>query len=171
MRHRAGRGGAGGAVPLLLLLLAGLAAGGPRGAAGAGSVARGAAEAGAEPGGGRQRGKRRSVGGGGGALAPKLVFMIEPKEGPALGGTQVTVTIASTGNIPKNHQDWFCQFGQKVVPAVSYFKRPGAEDPEYGAILCLAPAGTPHNSVSVKISLDGLHFVSGPRYFYSSIGG
>mmetsp|Transcript_12028 Transcript_12028/g.38075 ORF Transcript_12028/g.38075 Transcript_12028/m.38075 type:complete len:159 (-) Transcript_12028:71-547(-) len=108
---------------------------------------------------GRNSGGESSKGG-----IARYSFSIEPREGPSNGGTQVTLTVNS-GDIPKGHSVFFCQFGDKVVPSQSFFSKPG-DGPTTPAILCQTPAGPMRSSVTVKLSLEGTKFSAGPRYYY-----
>ncbi|KAK3234897.1 hypothetical protein CYMTET_54873 [Cymbomonas tetramitiformis] len=93
----------------------------------------------------------------------KITFTIEPREGPASGGTQVTLTVNS--EIPVDHFDFFCAFGDKVTPAQSYFALPDSKH-NAPAVLCTTTAGQPRSSVVMRLSLDGVKYWNGPRYYY-----
>lgn len=72
----------------------------------------------------------------------KVGFNVQPKEGPASGGTLVTLHM-NAADVPMNHAKWWCSFGDKRVPAQSYFMIPSEQHGGKGspALLCVAPAG------------------------------
>lgn len=72
----------------------------------------------------------------------KVGFNIQPKEGPASGGTLVTLHM-NAADVPLSHAEWWCSFGDKSVPAQSYFMIPSEQHGGKGspALLCVAPAG------------------------------
>ena len=72
----------------------------------------------------------------------KVGFNIQPKEGPASGGTLVTLQM-NAADVPMTHAKWWCSFGEKRVPAQSFFMIPSEQHGGKGspALLCVAPAG------------------------------
>ena len=72
----------------------------------------------------------------------KVGFNIQPKEGPASGGTLVTLHM-NAADVPMSHAKWWCSFGDKKVPAQSFFMIPSEQHGGKGspALLCVAPAG------------------------------
>ena len=72
----------------------------------------------------------------------KVGFNIQPKEGPASGGTLVTLQM-NAADVPMTHPKWWCSFGEKRVPAQSFFMIPSEQHGGKGspALLCVAPAG------------------------------
>ncbi|QDZ20119.1 IPT/TIG domain-containing protein [Chloropicon primus] len=88
-------------------------------------------------------------------------FTFNPLQGSANGGTQVTFTLSKT--FPSNPSGLFwCKFGEKVVPAQSYFLSASGR-----AIVCQTPAGSPRQHF-VKISTDGKTFYksSSQKFLY-----
>lgn len=72
----------------------------------------------------------------------KVGFTVEPREGPASGGTLVTLHMAAA-DVPTGHAKWWCSFGDKRVAAQSFFMVPSEQHGGRGnpALLCVAPAG------------------------------
>lgn len=103
--------------------------------------------------------------------AKKVGFTVTPKEGPASGGTMVTLHM-NPSDVPLTHAKWWCAFGDKKVPAQSFFMIPSETHGERGnpALLCVAPAGPVRGTVPVKISLDGKRFYAGGRFYYNDKG-
>mmetsp|Transcript_26559 Transcript_26559/g.36682 ORF Transcript_26559/g.36682 Transcript_26559/m.36682 type:complete len:152 (+) Transcript_26559:110-565(+) len=102
-----------------------------------------------------------------GKVSTRLLFTIEPSEGPASGGTQVTITFSH--DLPNGPQNFHCAFGEKVVSAQSFFVSPEAAG--MPALLCQTPAAQARSTVTVRVSLDGIKYSSGPRfYFHDPIG-
>lgn len=97
-----------------------------------------------------------------GKAAQRLVFQIEPKEGPASGGTQVTITVNT--QVPDGPKNIHCAFGEKVVPAQSFFASPD-EVPE-PSVLCQTPAGRARSTVTMRLTLDGQKYWPGPKFYY-----
>eukprot|EP00241_Pyramimonas_parkeae_P011650 CAMPEP_0114234486 /NCGR_PEP_ID=MMETSP0058-20121206/5735_1 /TAXON_ID=36894 /ORGANISM="Pyramimonas parkeae, CCMP726" /LENGTH=190 /DNA_ID=CAMNT_0001346169 /DNA_START=178 /DNA_END=750 /DNA_ORIENTATION=+ len=100
--------------------------------------------------------------GGSASRIQRVLFTVDPHEGPASGGTQVTMSISS--EMPKGAAKFHCAFGEKVVPAQSYFASPEAiSEP---SVLCVTPAGQARSSVTVRLTVDGSKYWPGPRFFY-----
>ena len=109
------------------------------------------------------------------ATAGDFSFSIEPRQGPSTGGTLVTFSISGGVFASDTFQ---CQFGERVVPAQSFFLSPAraggigasAGDAQSSggqpSVLCAAPAGPMRTSVTTRLSLDGRRFASGPRFYY-----
>ena len=88
-------------------------------------------------------------------------FTINPEQGNAGGGSQVTLTLNS--EFPENSSgNFWCKFGEKVVPAQSFFQCDGGR-----CIICQAPSA-PARQYPVKVSSDGEKFHTGPRFLYYS---
>ena len=88
-------------------------------------------------------------------------FTINPLQGNSGGGTQVTLILHK--DFPDNpNGDFWCKFGEKVVPAQSYFSCE-----EGKCVVCQAPAA-PTRQYNVKISTDGKKYHSGPKFLYYS---
>ena len=86
-------------------------------------------------------------------------FTINPLQGSSGGGTQVTLILNK--DFPDNPTgDFWCKFGEKVVPAQSYFLCE-----EGKCVVCQAPSA-PTRQYYVKISTDGKKFHSGPKFLY-----
>mmetsp|Transcript_35527 Transcript_35527/g.77576 ORF Transcript_35527/g.77576 Transcript_35527/m.77576 type:complete len:222 (-) Transcript_35527:162-827(-) len=95
--------------------------------------------------------------------ASKVTFSIKPMEGPASGGTQVTISF--TRELPKGRTAFRCAFGDKVVPAQSFFASP--EEKAEPSLLCQTPAGQPRAATTVRVSFDGgSKFHMGPHFYY-----
>eukprot|EP00951_Prasinocladus_malaysianus_P025596 scaffold224837_cov32-Prasinocladus_malaysianus.AAC.1 len=60
-----------------------------------------------------------------------------------------------------------CAFGDKMVPANSYFQDPDSITPTV-AVLCEAPAGPAKNSVVMRLALDGRKYYIGPQFTYKT---
>mmetsp|Transcript_38716 Transcript_38716/g.65182 ORF Transcript_38716/g.65182 Transcript_38716/m.65182 type:complete len:211 (+) Transcript_38716:241-873(+) len=92
----------------------------------------------------------------------KIAFSIRPMEGPASGGTQVTISFPQ--EFPKGQTDFRCAFGDKVVPVQSFFASP--EEKSEPSLLCQSPAGQARSSATVRVTLDGTKFHTGPHFYY-----
>lgn len=103
---------------------------------------------------------------GGSGAVEKLAFDIEPERGTQGGGTHVTLTLHNREAIPSDHDGQFwCKFGEKRVPAQSFFVAANGQP----SVLCQTPSAAPR-PVTVRLSYDGKRFHNGPRYIYTGQG-
>jgi hypothetical protein len=77
-----------------------------------------------------------------------------PLVGPEAGGTVVTLKLA--GDVPSNHQRFFCKFDDEVVVGTTFHY---TDDDGSAAFMCEAPAGS--GTVTVTFSLNGVDYSDG----------